>query len=81
MSDGDDDLPASLMAGCGCASAISLFVLAPAGVFLGGLFGGFRWAYRLGAAAVVAGPIALTAAFWGMLALVRWRRRDEDDTQ
>ena len=73
----DDDLGVNMIAGCGCASAVSLFVLAPFCVWMSLLLGSVRLAIVLGTIAVVAGPIVLTLIIWGVIGWMRWKERDE----
>ncbi|HUT94310.1 MAG TPA: hypothetical protein VMY37_32925 [Thermoguttaceae bacterium] len=78
MSQADeDDLGVNMIAGCGCASAVSLFVLAPFCLWTGLLLGSVVLAIVLGIIAVVAGPIVLTLIIWGVIAWMRWKERDD----
>jgi Na+/proline symporter len=77
MSDSENDLGVDLVAGCGCASAVSVFILAPLGVWLGLLLGSVGWAVVLGLCAVLLGPIGLTIILWWFIG--RQRLRDRHD--
>ena len=83
MSDPDgDDLGVNMIAGCGCASALSLFVMAPLGFWLGLWLGGIAWAIVLAVIAGALGPVVLTIFFWGWIAQRRLSELDcagEDD--
>jgi len=74
----DDDLGVNMIAGCGCASALSLFVLAPFCLWAGILLGNVVMGIVVATVVVVVAPIVLTLAVWGVIIWLRCKEREEE---